>query len=51
MSLNDDIVNIEKPDVICLLTFVVEDFSASLLDTLVFSIKDSRSIINGALSD
>ena len=37
MSLNDDIVDIEKPDEY---TFVVDNFSGLFLHPLVFSIKD-----------
>ena len=37
MSLNDDIVDIEKPDEY---TFVVDDFSGLFLHPLVFSIED-----------
>ena len=43
MSLNDDIVDIEKPDGICSLTFVVDDFIRLFLYSSIFTIKDSRS--------
>ena len=53
MYLNDDIVDIEKPDVICLLTFVVDEFWGLFSHLSIFSIKHSRSayIINDALSN
>ena len=41
--LNNDIVDIEKTDGICLVTFNVDDFSGLFLQTSVFSIKDSKS--------
>ena len=43
MSLNDNIVDIEKPDGICLPTFVVNEFSGLFLHSAIFSIKHSRS--------
>ena len=43
MLLNEDIVDIEKPDTICLLNYVVDEFSRLFLNPLVFSIKHSRS--------
>ena len=43
MSLNDNIVDIEKPDGICSPTFVVDNFSGSFLHPSMFSIKYSRS--------
>ena len=43
MFLNDHIVDIEKPDGICPLTFVVHEFSGLFLYPLIFSIKHSRS--------
>ena len=43
MLLNDDIVDIEKPDGICLSTFVADKFSGLLLDLSVSFIKHSRS--------
>ena len=51
MSLNNDIVEIEKSDRVCSLTFVADDFSGLFSQTSVFSIKHLRSaqIINGAL--
>ena len=42
MLLNDDIVDIEKPDGICSLTFVVDKFSALFLHPSIFFIKHSR---------
>ena len=42
MSLNDNIVEIEKPDDICSRVFVGDDFSGLFLHLSVF-IKDSRS--------
>ena len=41
--LNDDIVDIEKADRICSLTFVVDNFSGLFLHPSIFSIKDFRS--------
>ena len=41
--LNDDIVDIEKPDGICSPTFVVDEFSGLFLHSSIFSIKHSRS--------
>ena len=38
MSLNDDIVEIEKPDAICSRTIVVDEFSGIFLHPSVFSI-------------
>ena len=43
MLLNKDIVDIEKPDGICSLNFVVNEFSGILLHLSIFSIKLSRS--------
>ena len=43
MSLNENIVDIEKPDGICLPTFVVNEFSGLFLHSSIFSIKHSRS--------
>ena len=43
MSINDDIVDIEIADEICLPNFVVNDFSVLFLHSSIFSIKDSRS--------
>ena len=40
--LNENIVDIEKPDGICLLTFVVDEFSGLSLHLSVFFIKHSR---------
>ena len=41
--LNDDNVDIEKPDGICSPNFVVDEFSRLFLHPAVFSIKHSRS--------
>ena len=43
MLLNDDIVDIEKPDGTFSLTFVVDEFSELFLRPSIFSIKHSRS--------
>ena len=43
MLLNSDIVDIEKPDRIRLLIFVVDEFSGLLLHPPIFSIIHSRS--------
>ena len=43
MLLNNDIVNIEKPDGIYSLTFVVDEFSGLFLLPSIFYIKHSRS--------
>ena len=43
MILNEDIVEIEKPDGICSLFFVVDEFSGLLLHPSIFSILHSRS--------
>ena len=43
MLLKEDIVHIEKPDGICSLTFVVDEFSGLFLHPSIFSIKHSRS--------
>ena len=43
MLLNKDIVDIEKPDGICSLTFVVDQFSGLFLHPSIFSIKHSKS--------
>ena len=53
MTLNDDIVDVEKPDGIGSFTFFVNEFSGLFLHPLIFSVKHSRSaqILNGALSD
>ena len=39
MLLNDDIVDIEKPDGICSLNFVVDELSGLFLHASIFSIK------------
>ena len=44
MLLNDDMVDIEKQDWICSLTFVLYESSRLFLHPSVFSIKHSRSI-------
>ena len=53
MLLNDDIVDIEMSDGMCLPAFVVDDISGLFLHPLIFSIKHSKSALiqNGALSD
>ena len=43
MLLNEDILDIEKPDGISSLTFVVNQFSESFLHRSTFSIEHSRS--------
>ena len=43
MLLNEDIADIEKPDGICLLAFVVDEFSELFLHPSIFSITYSRS--------
>ena len=43
MSLNDDFVDIEKPDGIFSLTFVANSFSGLFLHPSDFSTKDLRS--------
>ena len=43
MFLNDDTVDIEKPDGICLPTFDVNEYSGLFLNLSIFSIKHSRS--------
>ena len=43
MLLKDDTKDIEKPDGICLLTFVVDEFSGLFLHPSIFSIIHSRS--------
>ena len=53
MPLNEDIVDIEKPEGICSLTFAVDEFSALFLHPSTFTIKDSKSakIIHDVLLD
>ena len=53
MLLDDDIVDIKKPDGICSLTFVVDGFSGLFLHPSIFSIiySGSASIRNGSLSN
>ena len=43
MLLNEDIVDIEKPDGICSLNFGVDEFSGLFLHPSIFSIIQSRS--------
>ena len=43
MHLSDDITDIEKPNEICLPTFVLEEFSVLFLLPSIFSIKYARS--------
>ena len=43
MLLNDEIVDMEKPDGICLIAFVVDEFSGLFLHTSIFSVIHSRS--------
>ena len=42
LSLNNNIVDIEKPYGVCSLTFVVDDFSGLILHQPIFPIEDSR---------
>ena len=53
MLLNEDILDTEKPDGICRLNFVVDEFSGLLLHPSIFSVIHSRSaqIMNDASSD
>ena len=41
--LNDDMLDIEKPNGICSPTFVVDEFSGLFLHPSIFSIKHSKS--------
>ena len=43
MILNEDIVDIDKPDGICLLAVVVDEFSGLFLHPSIFCIIHSRS--------
>ena len=43
MSMNDDIVGIEKPDKLFSLTFLLDDISGLFLHLSVFPVKNSRS--------
>ena len=43
MLLHEDIVDIERPDGICSLTFVADEFSGLFLHPSIFSIIHSRS--------
>ena len=43
MLLNEDIVDIEKPDGICSLAFVVDEFSGLFLHPSILTIIHSRS--------
>ena len=42
MSLNEDTVDIQKPDEICPATFVVDNFSELFLHPPIFSTKHSK---------
>ena len=42
--LNEDILDIEKPDEECLPTFVVDEFSGLFLHSSHFYIKNSRAV-------
>ena len=44
MALNDNIVEIEKPEGICSLTFVVDKFSGLFLHSSIVSNKDSQDL-------
>ena len=43
MILNEDIIDIKKPDGLCSLTFVVDAFSGLFLHLPIFSVTHSRS--------
>ena len=43
MFLNDGIVDIKKTNGICLITFILNQFSGLFLHPSIFSIKQSRS--------
>ena len=43
MLLNEDVVDIEKPDEICSLTFVVDEFSRLFFHSSIFYVMHSRS--------
>ena len=51
MLLNDDIVDIEKPHGICLLTFVIDKFSGLFVHSSIYSMAHSgyKLIINSSL--
>ena len=51
--LNEDVVDVEKPDGTCFFTFAVDEFSGLFLHPSIASIIYSRStkITNDALSD
>ena len=51
MLLNGDIVDIEKPDGIFLLTFVVDEFSGLFFPSINLFYQKLNIIINDALSD
>ena len=53
MLLDEDVVDIEKPDVVCSLTFVADEFSGLFLHLSILSIIHSRSgvCLSGALSN
>ena len=42
MLLHDDIVELEKPEGLCSLSFMLDEFSGLFLDPSIFSIKHSR---------
>ena len=42
MLSNDDIADIEKPELMCLSSFVVDEFTGFFLHPSVFSIKHAR---------
>ena len=43
MVINEDFLEMENPDRICLLTFVVDEFSGLLLHPSIFPVIHSRS--------
>ena len=51
MLLSEDIIGIEKPDGISLLTFVVNEFSGLFLHSSIIIYSRSALIINGSLLD
>ena len=53
LLLNEDVVDIGKPDGICSLTFVADEVSGLLLHPSIFSYKHSRSAqkLNSALPE
>ena len=50
-ALNDDIVDIEKPDIICLLTFVVDKLSGLFSHPSIFSMKHPRQMMSYQIFD